>query len=141
MTTYTLNFWSKTTPSGAIERVYVNAADRSSLGYFEMRIGHAARVGNNSYDAHRIAKGDTVAETGRTYACTVSAEAAAAIYAAPSIAAHIEAAKMNDDFTRFAALRAHARGLTVIPYHPAKSAAGRAERKAIDARQSFQIEL
>ncbi|MFZ5737209.1 MAG: hypothetical protein ACOY6K_10045 [Pseudomonadota bacterium] len=36
-TTYHLKFWSKQAGADSIERVYVNADDRSSLGYFEMR--------------------------------------------------------------------------------------------------------
>jgi hypothetical protein len=140
MTAYTLNFWSKNCGATQIRRVYVNAADRSSLGYFEERIGLSGR-GESYYDQHRLAKGDATAETGRTYACTVPAEAAAAIYAAPSIAAHIAAAKSDDDFSKFDALVHHARGVDIMPYHPAKSAAGRAERKAIKERQSFMIEL
>lgn len=141
MTTYTLNFWSKSCGLVQIRRVYVNAADRSTLGYFEELIGQKARGSGSLYDAHRLAKGDAVVETGRTYACTVPADAAAAIYAAPSIAEHISAAKIGDDFSRFNALVSHARGVDMIPYHPAKSAAGRAERKAIKARQAFQIEF
>lgn len=134
MTTYTLNFWSKNCGSVQIERVYVNAADRSSLGFFEMRIGTAERGADSYYDAHRRAKGDTVIETGRTYTTTLPAEAVQAIYSAPSIAASIEAQKIGDDFSRFYALKEHARGISWLAGSPA-------QKKALKAKAAFTIEL
>lgn len=133
MTTYTLKFWSKTCGSTEIDRIYINAADRSSLGYFEMRIRSEAR-GNNSYDQHRIAKGDTMAEIDRTYTTTVPADAVAAIYGAPSIAAAIEEQKMGDDFSRFYALKQHAAGVNWFFSSPA-------QKKAHKARAGFSIEI
>lgn len=132
MTTYHLNFWSKTVNGTQIERVYVNADDRSSLGYFEMRVTTAARGSDTYYDAHRLAKGDTTVETGRSYGTTLPSEAATAIYAAVGA--------KGDDFDHFRSVKDHARGVSWIPY-PAKTSAGRAERKQIKARQTFTIDL
>ncbi len=121
--TYHLKFWGKTCGSTEIHRIYVNADDRSSLGYFEMRVGLAARRSGSQYDNHRLAKGDTTVETGRAYSCTLTAEIEAAIYAAPSIANRIEEYKSGDDFARFSGLLDHARGTNAIYYSKVQAAA------------------
>lgn len=133
MTTYHLNFWSKTANGAQVERIYVNADDRSSLGFFEMRVETAERRADSYYDRHRLAKGDTTIETGRSFTTTLPAEAVSAIYSAPSIAQAIEDQKIGDDFSRFYALKEHARGI--------KWMASGAQAKALKAKAKFTIEL
>lgn len=50
----TLSFWSK----GNIERIFVNALNGDSLGFFEMETTMRKRGVDSYYDRHRIAKGD-----------------------------------------------------------------------------------
>lgn len=106
MTKYHLNYWSK----GDLTRIYVNDDARNSLGYFEERIRTAARGSSSYYDRHRLAKGDTEVELGREYTCTLPADAAAKIYAAPAIAENMKAAGLVDDCQKFRSLSVHARG-------------------------------
>lgn len=134
MTTYHLKFWNKSCGSTDIERIYVNGEDRSTLGYFEMRTLTEERGVDTYYDRHRIAKGDTVAEVERTYTTTVPADIAAAIYAAPSIAAALEAQKMDDGFARFYALKQHARGVQWMAWTAA-------QKKELRERSQFTIDL
>lgn len=57
MTNYSLSFWFK---SDSLERLYVNAADRTSLGYIERRQVERQRGTGSYYDRHRTAHGDTM---------------------------------------------------------------------------------
>lgn len=134
MKTYHLKFWSKICGFTEIERIYVNADDGSSLGFFEMRILNEERGMDTYYDRHRIAKGDTVAETGRKYTTTFPADVAATIYGAPSIAAAIEAQQGGDDYSRFHALKEHARGVAWFT-------SNKAQKKELRERAKFTIEL
>ena len=112
MTTYHLKYWTKATgrtsnpliAASQIERIYVNADDRSSLGYFERRTSTAERGNASYYDRHRSAKGDTV-ETAERYSSTVPAAAEAAILKAAGID------DGDDEWGRFATLTEHARGV------------------------------
>lgn len=134
MTEYHLKLWSPR-GNGNLSRVYVTAEDGSSLGYFEERINERARGTDSYYDRHRIAKGDTVEETGCTYACTLDAEIAEKIYSAPEIKAHMEAAKLVDDWQKFASLTNFARGRAAILIET------KAQKKAQLEREKFTIEL
>lgn len=64
----TLKFWTNNgsfraivdqEPGVDVERIYVNAADGSSLGYWEKRRSMITR-GISYYDRHRTAKGDAI---------------------------------------------------------------------------------
>ena len=74
MKTFHLKFWARATgetsnpliPALDIQRVYVNADDGSSGGYVELRVVHRERVRGDYYNEHRVSKGDTVRETGRS---------------------------------------------------------------------------
>jgi hypothetical protein len=81
MTTYHLNYWSKVCGSTKIERIYVNADDRSSLGYLERRMRSTPRGTSSYYDQHRRAKGDMF-ETEDFLSSTLPAEVLDAITAA-----------------------------------------------------------
>ncbi len=131
MTTYTLNLWTR----GNVSRVYVNAADGSSLGFFQETIHEAARGTSTYYDAHRVAKGDAVTELGRDYTCTLTADVMAAIYAAPAIAADIERSGLADDWQKFNSLCRHARGY-------AKALIGsKAQIAEAKKREKFTVEI
>lgn len=131
MTKYHLKLWTK----GDLSRVYVNAEDRSSLGYFEERVRVAARQSGSYYDNHRLAKGDTEVELGRDYVCTLATAIAAKIYAAPEIAADIAASGKPDDWQFFNSLARFARG------HAAILIGTKAQKAAQKAREAFTIEL
>ncbi|MGE0408740.1 MAG: hypothetical protein AB7P23_05690 [Amphiplicatus sp.] len=131
MTVYHLKLWSK----GDLSRVYVNAEDGSSLGYFEERVRMAARGQTSSYDRHRLAKGDMEVEIGRDYACTLPADAAAKIYAAPEIAADIAASRNLDEWQKFHSLTRFARG------RAAALIGNAAQKKAQRVREAFTVEL
>jgi len=135
-TTYHLKFWSKSCTGGLNARVYVNAEDRSTLGYFERRTAVSERQPGTPYDDHRIAKGDN-REYSDTYSNNLPAAAVTSIFTAPSIAGLIAAAKIDDDYSRFQALLEHARGFEIIPFRGCTAA----EKRAMKARKQFTIEL
>lgn len=90
MTTYHLKFWAKNSGKTSnpliaaleLERIYVNADDRSSLGYIERRTASKERGNETYYDRQRAAKGDTTDIESDVITCTVPAGAMEKIIAA-----------------------------------------------------------
>ena len=143
MTSYHLKFWSKNSGRTSnplisaleIDRIYVNANDRSSLGYIERRMTSRERGTDSYYDRHRSAKGDTVDVASDTITITLSTEAVAAIKAA-IVATEPQWAKANlDDYQNlFQAMKSFARGIDCV--------ASAARRKALKAAAAaFVVEL
>jgi hypothetical protein len=108
MTAYHLKFWSN---GRGLSRIYVNAADRSSLGHIERRMITADRATDSYYDRHRIAKGDMTEVVSDTVTSTLPAGVEDRVVEA--IRAHTPAyakAALTDPMDRFFALDAHSRG-------------------------------
>lgn len=142
MTKYHLKFWSKASGRTSneliaaleIERIYINADDRSSLGYIERRMTEGERGADGYYDQHRRAKGDTTVTTSDVITSTIDPSAMDALLAA--IVGHSPAyARMNfsHPFDRFTALKSHARGINW--------ACSRAQRAELKRQAAFEIEL
>jgi hypothetical protein len=115
MTAYHLKSWSKMCGSVEIDRIYVNADDRSSLGFIERRTATEVRGTDSYYDRHRVAKGDTEAVVSDKITTTVPAEALEKIIAA-AIATDSRYGFLatTDDMGRFLALKEFTRGIDWI---------------------------
>lgn len=136
MTAYHLKSWYKACGATQIDRIYVNADDRSSLGYIERRTTTAPRGQDTYYDRHRTAKGDTEAVVADKITFNVSDDVKAKLRTALAAQAGYEFLATNDDPMNFwQTALAFTRGIDTVYYSKAQE---RAAKKLIAA---FTVEI